>query len=96
MRTTIWKFPLQLKDGIQLVAMPKDAVVRRFAMQLETVCFWAEVDPLSDGVQHEFVIVGTGHRLPGGLFRYVGSCDDGPFVWHLYMNGSELGKNDAP
>lgn len=86
MRTTIWKFPLTLVNGPQLIQMPMDAVVRRVAMQGDSPCVWAEVDPESDRLTREFVVVGTGHRLPQGLFRYVGSCDHGVFVWHVYMN----------
>lgn len=89
MRTTIWKYPLATQSGLQMVSMPRDSVVRRFAVQDGSPCVWAEVDPTAAQVIQEFVIVGTGHQLPGGLFRYVGSCDDGPFVWHLYVNASD-------
>lgn len=86
MRTTIWKFPLRIEGRLQTAYMPHDSVVLRFAIQRGCHYVWAEVDPESKKVLKEFVIVGTGGALPGGLFCYVGTCDDGLFVWHLYMN----------
>jgi len=86
MRTTIWKYPLASQNGLQLIPMPSDSVVLRFGLQDDQPYVWAEVDPESEQAMKEFVIVGTGHKLPQGLFRYIGSCEDGPFVWHLYAN----------
>lgn len=86
MRTTIWKYPLASQNGLQLIRMPSDSIVLRFAMQDGGPCVWAEVDPEAETIMKEFVIVGTGRKLPAGLFRYVGSAEDGPFVWHLYAN----------
>lgn len=86
MRNVIWKFPLRLTDGWQLISMPHDCVMRRFAMQSGVPCLWAEVTADASRVANRFAIVGTGHQLPDDpARRYVGSCEDGPFVWHLYQ-----------
>lgn len=47
--------------------------------------FWAERDDALPEVARTFVIVGTGHHVPGGA-SYVGTAPrtrDG-LVWHLY------------
>jgi hypothetical protein len=86
MRDVIWKFPLQLRTGWQSVEMPHDCVTRRFSMQNGVPCLWVEVRSGASKTVNRFAIVGTGHQLPDDpARRYVGSCDDGAFVWHLYQ-----------
>jgi hypothetical protein len=80
----IWKFPLRLSGGEQLVrTMPADAVPVRFAMQGETPTLWCIVEPENSMIDRHFVVLGTGHPIPNGS-RYLGSCDHGDFVWHAF------------
>ena len=45
---------------------------------------WAEVQTSEEqNVKHQLAVVGTGHPVPHGM-EWVATCQDGPFVWHLY------------
>ena len=80
---TIWKYKI-LRPGPQSVLLPVGATPVYFAMQgIPTL--WCEVD-IDGGTELEyrtFEIVGTGHEIPPKAV-YVGTCLDGPYVWHLY------------
>lgn len=78
---TIFKYPMQLDD--RSLALPRGAVIRRFAMQHGVPTVWAEVDSNAPTVTRRVQIFGTGHPLPEGAV-YLGSCDHGQFVWHLF------------
>ncbi len=82
---TVWKFPLP-GQGINHVSMPEGAEILHFNMQDEPT-IWALVDPQREIVSRKFQIVGTGHPLAeeeNEAFIYVGTCFQGPFVWHLF------------
>jgi hypothetical protein len=82
-RRTIWKFPLS--HGVAEVQMPLDAEVACFDFQNGAPCIWAIVDPDVLSVTRRFEIFGTGHPLPAeDECCYVGTTQDGPFVWHLF------------
>lgn len=83
---TIWKFPLRFTRGgesILVRTMPADAVPLRFSMQDDIPTVWCLVDPENALIDRRFSIVGTGHEVPNGT-SYIGSCDHGPFVWHMF------------
>lgn len=65
------------------VKMPKGAKVIRVAQQDGIGFLWAIVNPAKTTSElRKFGIVGTGHVLPEKA-DYIGSYDDGPFVWHV-------------
>lgn len=65
--------------------MPLDAEICTFEYQNGIPCIWAIVDPDVLKVTRRFRIFGTGHELPGlDECCYVGTTQDGPFVWHLF------------
>lgn len=78
---TIWKYPLERDTRIE---MPEGARVVRFDVDPSgQVCVWAIVDPEIPVEPQALFIVGTGHPIPEGG-EYVDSCQQGPFVWHLF------------
>lgn len=82
----IHKFPLPhaITTGDPVaVEMPPQAIRHRFAMQNHVPTIWAEVDTAHGLVPRYFQIFGTGQELPDGA-EYVGTFEQGPFVWHLY------------
>jgi hypothetical protein len=78
---TIWKF--ELPTPICVVQMPVDAMVIRVGRQGAAVCLWAMVESDNALEDRLFAIVGTGRPIPHNG-RYLGTWDDGPFVWHLF------------
>ena len=79
----VWKFPLRLSGGAaQPIEMPAGATVVLVAMQDDDPTLWVRCDPRAPRTRREFRVVGTGHTFDGDL-HHVGSCIDGPFVWHV-------------
>lgn len=83
--TTIWKFPIDLSQGPRVaIDMPMDAKILTLQVQNGVPCLWALVDPSAPIETKPFVVVGTGHEKPIHATAYVGTWQDGPFVWHLF------------
>lgn len=88
---TIYKYPLLITDS-QVIRMPAGA--RILCCQMQTggpakgdVCLWAEVDTDRPHVNRTILIAGTGNPFPEKLPEkrsYIGSVQDGVFVWHVY------------
>lgn len=79
----IFKYKLAL-TAHQILQMPADAEVLSFQLQDKDLCAWALVDPEAYQVPRGFVIVGTGHEVPKRLLKFIGTAQQGPFVWHLF------------
>lgn len=83
---TIWKFPLPELTGDISIRMPVGAQVLRFEHQVgtELPSIWALVDPENDVEDRQFSLFGTGHPVPDNGLVHLGTCQHGPFVWHLF------------
>lgn len=86
---TIWKFPLTIDDE-QVVEMPRSSVPLSVALQDGTVCLWAEVITEFPLRKAHISIRGTGHAVPDEYERFMGSVQQGPFVWHIFWRGWAL------
>ena len=91
MTRTIWKFLLEVKDGIQIVKMPSVSNVISVDMIGMKVSLWAIVDPDSIEVDRRFVVYGTGEAMHENLFiSYIGTCiqrsdfNMKPWIWHVF------------
>lgn len=80
---TIWKYTLAITDAVQNVPMPRNPNIVRFDMQNGVPCVWALVESHNPVETHSFRVFGTGHPIPEDS-RYVGTCKDGGYVWHLF------------
>ena len=96
----IWKF----KVG-SIIEMPKGAEILTVKMQSSfDTCLWALVDSEKETEKREFEIIGTGQEFDSDNRKYVGTWQDGPFVWHLFevvntsikdkVDESKLGMSD--
>lgn len=92
---TIWKWPLRLMSWNELaidVDMPAGAELVTVAVQHNTICIWALVDPEQPAERRRFKIVGTGHQELEPNDRYIGTVmtqetvmtQDQTFVWHVF------------
>lgn len=75
----IWKFQV---SGI--IEMPADAKILTVQNQNGDPCIWALVDPNQKMDARMFTIVGTGKPFDDTNTVYIGTFQDGPFVWHLF------------
>lgn len=80
----IWKYNFDI-GGEFIVEMPRGAKVLTVQMQADRPCLWALVN-LVDARTDErtFVVVGTGHPFDPTGREYVGTIQDGSFVWHIW------------
>jgi hypothetical protein len=53
-------------------------------MQNDTPTLWAEVDPDNATEERLFTIIGTGHSVNSNFPNYLGTIQDGNYVWHIY------------
>ena len=79
---TIWKFRLIGNDATR---PPVHAKFRRIGVDDEEhLMAWFEVnDELPMTPEMRLSVIGTGQLIPKGA-EWLGSCRDGPFVWHLH------------
>jgi hypothetical protein len=84
-RRVVWKYPLLNK----IVEIPKGAELLTVAVQEDTVCLWALVDPEQPKVKRKIALIGTGTHgvFPGE--KYIGTChmENGEFVVHAFNCG---------
>lgn len=83
MTRVIWKFSLRVTDE-QTIAMSAGAKIQFVDTQHGSVCLWAEVEAPLPTENRIFRIHGTGHNNITDNEVYVGSCQMGQFVWHIY------------
>ena len=83
---TIHKYPFEIVDQ-QTIEICKPAIFRHIGLDPQgDPCIWAEVYPGRDFNTMELFVVGTGHPIPTGALTFLGSFNQGPFMWHVYTN----------
>lgn len=79
----VWKF--QLGDGMdQNIKMPMHSTVIAVQVQHDHACLWVLVQPENVQEYRRFHIVGTGHAVPESARKYIGTIQQGLFVWHIF------------
>lgn len=79
----IFKYPLEIKNQ-QEISMPFGAVILTVQLQHDEICIWAKVNPANSPENVTVYVVGTGHEIPDGT-AYIGSVQQGPWVWHIFI-----------
>jgi hypothetical protein len=88
--SAVWKF--QIAWDQPAVEMPDGAKVLTAAVQDQTVCIWALVDPDAPKVRRHFRVYGTGHKHPGDG-RYISTVFMGPLVFHVFEHQNQGDSN---
>ncbi len=84
MKKQIWKYKL---DGVvNDIQIPMEAKVLTVQVQNEVPHIWVLVSPENEVETRKFMVVGTGHPFDDTSMKYIGTFQDGPFVWHLFEN----------
>lgn len=84
---TVYKYPLEITDEQEL-EIPAGAKILSVQFQGGQLCLWAEVNPKHEMVRLIIDIEGTGHPLHPKR-KYIGTVQQGPFVWHVYERGQQ-------
>ena len=87
---TIFKYVLAMGD-LQHIPMPKGAEVLAVQTQDDLPCLWALCDKHAPYVSRTVKIVGTGWTEADiQRDQYIGTFQQGPFVWHVFDLGEAL------
>ena len=83
--TTIYKYALSIGDQ-QLVFMPQGAKTLCVQVQDGHICLWCEVVSVNPPVPRTVRVFGTGHPIWTEAHSYIGTVQQGGFVWHIYIS----------
>ena len=79
----IWKYSISTNDNHNIL-MPTGSIPCYFNMQNGSPCIWSIIlDPAAQKIDYHFILMGTGKEYEIKEFKYIGSCKDGAFIWHL-------------
>lgn len=80
---TIYEYKLEFVD-LQEVMIPDGSTILSVQSQGGNICFWAIVEPSLPLVTKKFRIFGTGHPMNEVPNIFIGTVQQGPFVWHIF------------
>ena len=83
----IWKFSLTPDVAEQTIEVPAGASFLSVQMQAGRPCLWFVVSPERERVPVSIEIVGTGWPMDLLGKAYLGTVQDGAFVWHIFTSG---------
>lgn len=84
--TEVWKFTITY-DDYTTTMLPKGAQILKFDMRAGGPTIWVRVEPHAPVEERRFRFAGTGHALADDVGAHLGTCFDGPMVWHLFAAG---------
>ncbi len=80
----IFKYHLGITDE-QIINMPGKASILDIQMQNGRPAMWVICNPDSDYVDVKINMYATGHPIERGEDHYLGTIQDGTFVFHYFM-----------
>lgn len=82
----VWKYMIQVTDGIQRVEMPVGARVIHGSLVDQEIAIWVEIDMQELRTTYRsFRVYGTGSYIKTGTHvQTVVSEGVSPYVWHVY------------
>lgn len=80
----IWKLQIPIADEF-IIELPEQSKILSFQFQDKLPCIWFICNPENKKESVKFYVRGTGHPVPEKS-AYVGSAQDIPFVWHLFLS----------
>ena len=82
MAKQIWKYSLE-----NIIEMPKGAEILTIDIQngqMFNAQMWVKVDTENEMEKRIFEVIGTGQNFDDTNRKYVGTYQEGPFVWHVF------------
>jgi hypothetical protein len=82
MAKQIWKYSLE-----NVIEMPKGAEILTIDIQngqMFNAQMWVKVNTENETEKRMFEVIGTGQNFDDTNRKYVGTYQDGPFVWHVF------------
>lgn len=80
----VWKLTFD-NDALR-TTLPAGAEILHVNTQKENICMWVEVDSEAPVKTRTFKIIGTGHKVPPGPRKYLGTVklQNDTFIFHVY------------
>lgn len=90
---TVHKY--KIPDGTRFeIELPGEFKVVLFTEQHGIPHMWIQLDTVDLKINQTFYVLGTGRPLPENRHvEHVGSCINGDYVWHLYVDQGENFEN---
>lgn len=90
-KRVIWKWSLG-RLGEQVIEIPRGAMVLTVQKQHGAPQIWAYCDPTEPKEAIVISVIGTGIDIPAHPGDYIGTIQEGEFVWHIFKRceASEL------
>ena len=79
----VWKYPLKFRRNQELTLKRKSQILS-VQFQEETLCLWALVEPDEIDALCKIHIIGTGFEIKENLDYYIGTVQQGVYVWHVF------------
>ena len=82
MAKQIWKYSLE-----NVIEMPKGAEILTVDIQngqMFNAQMWVKVNTENEMEKRMFEVIGTGQNFDDTNRKYIGTYQDGPFVWHVF------------
>ena len=82
MAKQIWKYSLE-----NVIEMPKGAEILTIDIQngqMFNAQMWVKVNTENEMEKRMFEVIGTGQNFDDTNKKYVGTYQEGPFVWHVF------------
>lgn len=84
----IYKAPLEVVDGEQIILLPNTAKIVAVQEQNGKIYVWFQWYQHPDNAdklhQWRFRIIGTGERFQASKVSYLATVQMPPFIWHVY------------
>ncbi len=87
---TVWKYVLEVKDGVQEIKIPAWGNILDIKMMNNDIAMWVQVSPENSLQTRRFIVYGTGHPHDNYKLSYVGTClhrnenITRTLVWHIF------------
>lgn len=83
---TIWKYSLKI-ENTQTLRLPRGWEALSVGADAGGILsFWALVDPSADVEPATILCFGTGHPIDQPLGKFLGTIQQGFFVWHFFLS----------
>ncbi len=80
---TVWKKVLAKTDE-QVIKLPSGSKILDVQVQDNNWCLWFLCNPAAPLEERRIFIHGTGHEVDSRTFSYIGTFQDGAYVWHVF------------
>lgn len=80
----IYKYPINYKV-VQTIELPIHSQILCLQLQLRKPFIWVRIpNPEAPTIERTFELLGTGEEIDNTIRQYIGTWQEGSFVWHLF------------